>query len=129
MLKIPERLTHETKIGPFGALKEKSANQVELFTDYDGFFAYLTAVTRLQMYEDLMDQGRLLVLPQDQTVKGLIKRIHAEKKKEEEDSSQPSPSYTTGYSAGTHTGMANILTELTKLYTQDEEVDLQSLAP
>ena len=129
MLKVPERLTYEKKLGPFGALKEPAANQVKLFTDYDGFFAYMIAVTRLQMYEDLMDQGRILVLPEGQTVKGLIKRINAEKKKEEDDSNQPSPSYTTGYSAGTHIGMANILTELTKLYTQDEEVDLQSLAP
>lgn len=129
MLKVPERLTHEKKLGPFGALKEPAANQVSLFTDYDGFFAYMLAVTRLQMYEDLMDQGRLMVLPDGQSVRGLIKRIGSEKKKEEADSSQPSPSYTTGYQAGTHIGMANILTELTQLYTQDEEVDLQSLAP
>lgn len=127
MIVFPERLTHEVKVGPFGALKNDAANSPCLFTNYEGFFAYLEAVTRLQIYEDLVANERVLFLPKGLTVNSLIRRISAEKRKEEDDSSQPSPSYTTGYSAGTHIGMANVLTELTKLYTQEEKIDLQSL--
>ncbi len=45
-----ERLTY--KLGEHYGLSEKASARPRLFTDYDGFFAYLTAVNKLGKYED-----------------------------------------------------------------------------
>lgn len=48
-----ERLTKERQIGCFGSLIDPAAAKSGLFTDYDGFYAYHLAVTRLKQYEDI----------------------------------------------------------------------------
>lgn len=58
-----ERLTEEKQIGPWASLKDKAEAKVGAFADYDCLMAHMTAVTRLKYYEDLEEQGRLVVLP------------------------------------------------------------------
>lgn len=70
-----ERLTDETQIGPFAALKDKAEAVPGAFGTYDCLYAHMVAVTRLKQYEDTMPldraqelaraekDGRLVVLP------------------------------------------------------------------
>ena len=45
-----ERLTF--KLGNSYGLEDKASSKVGLFTDYDGFYAYLVSTNRLGAYED-----------------------------------------------------------------------------
>ena len=60
-----ERLTGQ-KIGQSYPLKDKASSKGDLFTDYDGFYAYFEAVNRLGSIEDILgddyDLDRLLNL-------------------------------------------------------------------
>lgn len=58
-----ERLTEEIQIGPWASLKNKAEAKVGAFADYDCLMAHMEAVTRLKYYEDLEEQGLLVVLP------------------------------------------------------------------
>ena len=53
-----ERLTDETQIGPFAALKDKAEAVPGAFGTYDCFYAHMVAVTRLKEYEDTMPLER-----------------------------------------------------------------------
>lgn len=57
------RLTEEKQIGPWASLKNKAEAKVGAFNDYECLMAHMEAVTRLKYYEDLEEQGRLVVLP------------------------------------------------------------------
>lgn len=58
-----ERLTEDKQIGPWASLKDKAEAIPGAFANYDCLMAHMTAVTRLKYYEDLEEQGLLVVLP------------------------------------------------------------------
>lgn len=70
-----ERLTY--KLGNHYGLNDEASSKVGLFTDYDGFYAYLVAVNKLGRYEDLAEQGRLGGIEEYQ--KRLVRYIDAGK--------------------------------------------------
>ena len=70
-----ERLTY--KLGNHYGLNDKASSKVGLFTNYDGFYAYLVAVDKLGRYEDLAYQDGLVSVETYQ--QSLIRYIDAGK--------------------------------------------------
>ena len=70
-----ERLTF--KLGNSYGLEDKASSKVGLFTDYDGFYAYLVSTNRLGAYEDtgLTPEEIISIQKENTELKELLKLV------------------------------------------------------